>query len=206
MRNIRRHQNQTTRQLVEQRLAELRISIAKNRRKALKDGRGKAVTTLPDTPELRMKKWSERARSELSELYQNEIRTQIDEALSAVEAGKDELTIKLGNEFLHTAERGDAQKLQIYIDEGFPATWQDPETGETALHIVAACQARNALRVLLKNNKCDFLLRDAQGRLPSEMAYLHGNDPATARLLGNKERKQAEAQGVKLTFRPLNLM
>jgi len=58
------------------------------------------------------------------------------------------------------------------------------------------------LRGLLKTGDCDFLLRDNRGRLPSEMAYLYGEDVAVARLLGNKERKQAKEQGIKLTRRP----
>ena len=109
--------------------------------------------------------------------------------------------VRIGKEFLDAAERGDETDLQAFIDEGFPVTWQDPNNGLTALHVVAACQARKALRVLLATDQCDFLLRDNHGRLPSEMAYLHGRDAAVARLLGNKERKQAEAQGIKLTRR-----
>ena len=107
----------------------------------------------------------------------------------------------LGEEFLEAAERGDQNSLRVFIQEGFPTTWQDPESGLTALHIVAACQARKALRVLIASGVCDFLLRDKHGRLPSEMAYLQGEDVAVSRLLGNKERKQAREQGIKLTRR-----
>lgn len=86
--------------------------------------------------------------------------------------------------------------------EGFGVNEQDKNTGETALHIAAACRAHKVLKVLLETEKCDFLLRDKKGRLASEMAYLHGNDPAVARLLGIKERKQGDAQGIKVTRRP----
>lgn len=112
------------------------------------------------------------------------------------------MTKELGMKFLRTAEHGNAPKLQGFIADGFPVNYQNPGSKETALHIVAACQARKALRVLLNTRQCDFLLRDKQGRLASEMAYVVGRDPAVARLLGNKERKQAAEQGIKLTRRP----
>lgn len=106
-----------------------------------------------------------------------------------------------GGDLQQAAERGDADRILEYIKAGFHINFQNPNTGETALHIVAACQARKALRVLLNSGKCNFLVRDDQGRLASEMAYLYGHDPAVARLLGIKERKQAAEQGIKLTRR-----
>lgn len=108
----------------------------------------------------------------------------------------------LGWYFLHAAERGNPEKIKVFVEEGFPLDFQDHQTGETALHIVAAGRARKALRELLKSDKLDFLIRDNQGRLASEIAYLYGRDPAVARLLRIKERKQAAAQGIKLTRRP----
>jgi hypothetical protein len=104
--------------------------------------------------------------------------------------------IRLGREFLKAAERGNAPVVGAYIEEGFPANYQDRQTEETALHISAGTRARKVLRVLLDCGLCNFLLRDKGGRLPSE------HDPAAARLLGTKERKQAEAQGITLTRRP----
>lgn len=133
---------------------------------------------------------------------EKDIREKVQDMLSADEQVRVELMLILGEEYLEAAERGDETDLQDFIEEGFPVMWQDPENGLTALHIVAGCQARKALRVLLATDQCDFLIRDNLGRLPSEMAYLYGEDPAVARLLGNKERKQAEEQGINLTRRP----
>jgi ankyrin repeat protein len=104
--------------------------------------------------------------------------------------------------FLNAARRGDEEKLRLFVEEGFPVSYQDRSMGDTALHILAAGAARKGLRVLLKSLTCDFLVRDKQGRLPSELAYLYGRDPAVARLLGIKERKQAAEEGIKLTRRP----
>ena len=126
----------------------------------------------------------------------------LDVMLAADGQKRDKQLIALGNEFLNAAERGKPATLRGYMQEGFPVTWQDPDTGATALHIVAARQARNALRTILETGGCDFLLRDNRGRLSSEMGYLYGEDVAVARLLRIKERKQAEAQGIELTRRP----
>jgi ankyrin repeat protein len=134
--------------------------------------------------------------------FREELRKEIGTLLSSDEAKQAETIARLGTELLQVAERGNQEKIKIFIEEGFPVNWQHPMTGQTALHVVAACQARKALRLLLNSGQCDYLIRDKQGRLPSEIAYLHGNDPAVARLLGNKERKQAEALGIKLTRRP----
>jgi len=109
---------------------------------------------------------------------------------------------RLGREFLKAVERGNAPAVGAYIEEGFPANYQDRQTQETALHVSAGTRARKVLRVLLDCGLCNFLLRDKGGRLASELAYLFGHDPAAARLLGTKERKQAEAQGITLTRRP----
>lgn len=108
----------------------------------------------------------------------------------------------VGQEFLTAAERGNAARLQAFIDHSSLINHQDPKTGETALHIVAANGARKALRVLLATGKLAHLARDAQGRLPSELAYLHGEDPAMARLLAIKEKREAARQGSAVTRRP----
>ncbi|MCB9989306.1 MAG: ankyrin repeat domain-containing protein [Rhodospirillales bacterium] len=76
-----------------------------------------------------------------------------------------------------------------------------PGTGETVLHVAAATGARDALRLLIQIEGCDFLIRDNCGRLASEVAFVVGNDPAVARLLRIKERKQAKKQGVDLLRR-----
>jgi ankyrin repeat protein len=107
----------------------------------------------------------------------------------------------LSQQFLEAVERGNPETVKIFLDAGIDINYRHPRSGQTALHVAAAAQARHAVRVLLGTGKCDFLMRDRQGRLASELAYTHGGDPALARLLGNKERKQAEEQGIKLTRR-----
>lgn len=109
---------------------------------------------------------------------------------------------RLGEELLKAVERGNAPAVGAYIpavgayiEEGFPANYQDRQTEETTLHISAAARARKVLRVLFYCGLCNFLLRDKGGRLASELAYLFGQDPAAARLLGVKERQAGGSAG-----------
>src|SRR3974390_2861087 len=98
--------------------------------------------------------------------------------------------------FIAAAESGNVPIVRCYIEEGFPANWQDSGTGETALHGAAGTRARAVPRVLVGSGRCDFLRRDAEGRLASEMAFLFGDDPAAARWLRIYERRQARKEGI----------
>ena len=122
--------------------------------------------------------------------------------LDAVAEKEQRAIEKYGEEYLLAAERGDAHFFELYLSFGMPVNFQHPKTGETALHIAAARRARHIIRSALKTGQCDFLLRDKQGRLASELAHLFGRDPAITRLLGLKERAQGEAQGITVTLRP----
>ncbi len=114
----------------------------------------------------------------------------------------DKIMSQMGRKFISAAESGNTLIVRCYIEEGFPANWQEPLTGETALHGAAGTRARATLRVLVESGRCDFLLRDKQGRLASEMAFLYGGDPAAARWLRIHERRQAAERGITLTRRP----
>lgn len=100
--------------------------------------------------------------------------------------------------FLRAAENGDARRLELHLAKGVPVNSRDRATGGTALHYAAAHGARGTLRVLLKTGRCDFLIRDKRGRLPSELAGLYGRDPAMARLLLKNEVRQARALKIQL--------
>jgi ankyrin repeat protein len=106
--------------------------------------------------------------------------------------------VDIGERFLAAAEDADPQQLDALATQGAPVNYHDPWNGSTALHYVAAQGARPALRVLLKTGKCDFLARDHEGRLVSEMAGAHGRDLVMERLLLMKEIRQARQTGVPL--------
>lgn len=164
-------------------------------RQMLRGSQASFMMSAPTLRRLRIAEWRQ-----VADAYHDARsgRTQLDwmrEADRAPEA------VSLGREFLRAAERGDEQSVRIFLMAGFPPNWQDPESGESALHVAAGSKARAVVRLLVETGFCDYLLRDAQGRLASELAYMHGEDPTVSRLLGIKERKQAEARGIALKRR-----
>lgn len=96
---------------------------------------------------------------------------------------------------INSAKHGDAFRLEQALRTGANINAQDG-AGMTALHHAAAVSARACLRILVKNGRCDYLIRDAYGRYPSDLAIEWGNDPAVERLLTRKECEQADRQGV----------
>src|SRR3984893_11828305 len=172
-------------------VAQLRARIEERRKAAWQPEPGATVQ------ERRMH-WEQVAAQRSAKIEEGEYIE--DELLPKLRDDKD--MIRLGREFLKATERGNAPVVGAYSEEVFPANYQDRQTEETALHISAGTRARKVLRVLLDCGLCNFLLRDKGGRLASALAYLFGRDPAVALLLGSKERKQAEAQGITLSRRP----
>lgn len=111
------------------------------------------------------------------------------------------MTAALRREFFRVAERGDEVYMIAFLEAGYDPNMTRPRWGDTVLHIAATRNACDLARVLIESGKCDYLLRDARGQLASEKAYLYGRNPALSRLLAIKERKQAEAAGIRLTWR-----
>jgi hypothetical protein len=111
---------------------------------------------------------------------------------------------RLGRDYLDAARCGDTATMRANIEEGFPATYQDKRTGETAMHVAAGSQGRTVMRFLLPLWE-GFTVRDRQKRLASELAYLYGEDVAMARLLGRKERQEAAQTASTIRRRPLSI-
>ena len=109
---------------------------------------------------------------------------------------------KLVDEFLRAAEHGDDETITRLIAQDVPVNMKERLTGAAALHYIAAHDARPALRAIMKSDKLDYLIRDRQGRLPSELAFVDGDDPAMAKLLRMKEERQATERGIEWTHRP----
>jgi len=101
-----------------------------------------------------------------------------------------------GFEFLKAAKKGNARRLSELLQQDAPVNLVDPVDHAGALHCIAAYCARPSLRVVIKSDKIDFLIRDWEGRLPSEIAREYGHDDAMARLLAIKEIRQAQARGI----------
>jgi ankyrin repeat protein len=142
---------------------------------------------------------SDAARKKPDYARGNSGRSNIGEQLLMEEQVHDEGNEKymeLGLAFLRAGKTCDPVSIQQLLDQDAPVNLVDPVDHATALHYIAAYDARPALRVLLKSGKCDFLIRDRNGRLPSELAREFGRDDAMARLLLIKEVRQAQAQGI----------
>jgi ankyrin repeat protein len=108
--------------------------------------------------------------------------------------------VDLGEQFLAAAEDADPKQLESLAARAAPVNYRDPRNGATALHYVASQGARPAFRALLKIGRCDFLVRDNQERLASELAGTYGQDLAMERLLLKKEIRQARETGVPIDY------
>lgn len=111
--------------------------------------------------------------------------------------------------FMEAAAAGSCSELtQAIRDADFRTVPLDvnarhPDSGETALHGFAAAGSRQALREIFRYSATrdlaiNHLLRDKQGRLPSKMASLYGEDPVIARYLLAKEKQAARKLGLDL--------
>lgn len=106
----------------------------------------------------------------------------------------------LYRDFFRAAEHGSARDVKAFLESGLDPNHCRPRLGDTVLHVAATCNARDVFRVLNASGKCDYLIRDRHGNLASTNAYLYGRNPALARLLSIKEKKQATEQGIPLTL------
>lgn len=89
----------------------------------------------------------------------------------------------------------DVQTAQRLIAEGVDVNEVDAD-GMTALHHAAAIRERPCLRLLVNCGRCDYLIRDKEGRYATELAYLYGADCGVGLLLSKKQAMQAFLQGV----------
>lgn len=97
--------------------------------------------------------------------------------------------------FIGCARKGDAYGVQCAIEEGVDINYQD-SSGMTALHYAAMNNARPCVRVLVKSGKCDYLIRDNQGRYASQLALVWGKDIGVATLLVKHQARQAYERGI----------
>jgi ankyrin repeat protein len=89
----------------------------------------------------------------------------------------------------------DADAAAVLIEYGADVNVQDA-SGMTPLHHAAAMGARPCLRLLLRSERCNYLLPDRQGRYAFELAIEWARDYAVARLLMKKQAEQAHRLGL----------
>ncbi|MBL3619652.1 MAG: ankyrin repeat domain-containing protein [gamma proteobacterium endosymbiont of Lamellibrachia anaximandri] len=103
---------------------------------------------------------------------------------------------ELGMEFIEAAKTCDVPLGQAYIDAGYPVNFIDTRVGGTALHHAAANSAREFVRMLLKSEKCDYLIKDNDGRTAYLVANRYGQDIPVEYVLLRKSIRQAEERGL----------
>lgn len=93
-------------------------------------------------------------------------------------------------------QRLSAEQLDRWlVMPGVNVNVQD-DSGMTPLHHAAARGARPCIRLLIASGKCDYLIRDNEGRYAFELAIEWARDYAVGRLLSMKQAQQAAARGV----------
>ena len=86
--------------------------------------------------------------------------------------------------FLEAVNFGDMDKVRRYLkDPAININYAEPGTGLTALHIAAGRNAGAVLRLLVSTRKCDYTLKDAEGRTAATIAVVVGRNPAAGRYL-----------------------
>lgn len=99
-----------------------------------------------------------------------------------------------GSQLLEMVRYMAAEHVATLLAEGADVNVQD-DNGMTALHHAAVRGARPCIRLLVASGKCDYLMRDNQGRYAFELAIEWARDYAVARLLMKKQVQQAHARG-----------
>ncbi len=92
-------------------------------------------------------------------------------------------------------------KVRELIEQGAPINFIDEQSGATAIHFLAGYSREETVDFLINTGKCDLLIRDKMGRLPSaRAAEITGNMELHAKLM-KLELAQAEERG--LTYNDL---
>ena len=87
-------------------------------------------------------------------------------------------------------EAGDGERLLRIIAEGGDVNARGSVTKASLLHLAAANSAHKCLAVLARTRQCDYLVRDNNGYLPSEISIIHSNDIRAGTFLARMEARQ----------------
>lgn len=91
-------------------------------------------------------------------------------------------------------EVGDGNLLLKLISEGGDVNARGSITKASLLHLAAANSAHQCLAVLARTRQCNYLVRDANGYLPSEIAFIHSSDSRAGVFLARMEARQLVAK------------
>ncbi|PUB90888.1 MAG: hypothetical protein DBP01_05180 [gamma proteobacterium symbiont of Ctena orbiculata] len=97
----------------------------------------------------------------------------------------------------HVIERRYQDAVSV-IDQVKNINIADPKTGRTALHYAAARSAEGLLVRLQARNDLDYLVRDSEGKFPSDIAWVVGRNEDLGAELMEKEQQQSQRTGQKV--------
>lgn len=108
-------------------------------------------------------------------------------------------------EFLYAVCEGNLRKVKQLIGAVENINIRVAGTGGSALHVIAKYQLKDIFKVLRQRTDLDYLARDHEGRLPSQLAMSSEENVGLGALLIRMERQQAIKQGVEYGIHTPNL-
>ncbi len=103
----------------------------------------------------------------------------------------------LGKQLIDAVKKpySNGEEVQRLLDLGAPVNYQDERTGAAALHFAAGYNDISAVNAIMSHPDVDYLIRDGQGRLVSELASIAGNTELAEILIG-KIKEQADERSI----------
>ncbi len=116
-----------------------------------------------------------------------------DDSEDAKEEGMSEKSVDM--EFLYAVCEGNLRRVEQLINSVENINIRVAGTGGSALHVVAKYQLKDIFKVLRQRKDLDYLARDLEGRLPSQLAMSSDENVGLGAFLIKKERQQAVKRG-----------
>ncbi len=117
----------------------------------------------------------------------------IEEKLEIESERMSDLGIQLIKAVKKPYDSGD--EVRQLLAQGAPVNYQEKNTEATALHLAAGYNDLGAVEAIMAQPEINYLIRDNQGRLVSELASKAGNTELAEILIG-KIKEQADSKGV----------
>ena len=124
--------------------------------------------------------------------------TQKDMEMDNQNLSEEEKIFELGMELLTALEKGQKSEVVKLLEVGVPINFQHPKTKSTALHIATAGSNLVAIKMLMKHDNLNYLLRDKWNRIPLDNAMFFSIFPEAVDMIAPNTKKQALREGVDL--------
>lgn len=102
----------------------------------------------------------------------------------------------IDGEFQCAAVAGELAKVEELIDSVVDINLPMGGAGGTVLHVIAECQLIDVFNVIRKRPDLNYLVKDNEGKLPSQWAMNSYEDVGLGTFLKRKEMQQARREGI----------